>query len=109
MIDEKISAFLDGEASREDTLEIIERCTRDPALRALLDRQQRVRAALRREPPAEVDAGFADRVMAGIAGDEMASTDKVIELPTRHPRPGFRWAAGLAMAASVTAVAILAT
>jgi negative regulator of sigma E activity len=106
MMDEKISAFLDGETSREDTLEILARCTREPALRALLDRQQRARAALRREAPAKVDATFADRVMARIAAEEGAAPAKVVEL---RPRSGVRWAAGLAMAASVTAVAILAT
>jgi negative regulator of sigma E activity len=107
MIDEKISAFLDGEASREDVLDILERVKREPALRALLDRQLRVRAVIRGEAPRSLDVSFADRVMGQIQAEERRDHAKVVA--PRQWRPSMRGVAGLAMAASVAAVAILAT
>lgn len=107
MIDEKLSAFLDGEASKDDVLEVLQRIRREPGLRALLDRHHLARACLRGEAHPGLDSGFADRVMAGIAAEETA--EKLRSTQTATPtRRHFRTLVGLAMAASVAGFAVIA-
>jgi negative regulator of sigma E activity len=102
MIDEKISAYLDGEASRTEVLELLARVKKDPELRHALERHHRLRAGLHGLVRPGLDAGFADRVMERIAAD--AATPKVVRL---RERPVFRMATGLALAASVAGIAVI--
>ncbi|MDT0616859.1 sigma-E factor negative regulatory protein [Salinisphaera sp. P385] len=107
MINEKVSAYLDGECDDREAADVAEALMRDPAQRAAWQRQLWLRSALRSErdvPP--LDPGFADRVAAAIDSDATAPAGKVVPMRSRRRRT-WRSAAGLAAAASVAAVAVL--
>ncbi|MBE9516613.1 MAG: sigma-E factor negative regulatory protein [Proteobacteria bacterium] len=96
---EKMSAMLDGELGSDETIELLAAIKRDPELQAMWKRYHIAGAALR----GDIDNGFS-----------MDSTDQLLARLDQEPvvlSPG-RWrnwakvAGGLAIAASVTAVAI---
>ncbi|MDN5863357.1 MAG: sigma-E factor negative regulatory protein [Salinisphaera sp.] len=109
MLDERLSAFVDDETADSETRTVLAALTDDPVLREAWQRQLWLRAALRGrdlQVPA-LDAGFADRVMAALE-DTPAEPGKVVALAARRrPRLMRRAAAGLALAASLAAVAVL--
>ncbi|MGH8453828.1 MAG: sigma-E factor negative regulatory protein [Nevskiales bacterium] len=108
-LDELLSAFLDGEASAEETHTLLDRLGREPGLHATLDHHHRLRASLRDELHPGLDEAFASRVLAGIDGIENTAAPhvaNVVPLP-RRAHPLMRTTLGLAMAASVAAVAVL--
>lgn len=107
-LDELLSAFLDGEASTEETHGLLDRLGRDPQLHETLDGHHRLRARLRGELHPGLDGNFASRVMAGIEMAEDGHASKLVSFkaPRRMP-PVLRTAVGMAMAASLAAVAVL--
>lgn len=107
MINEKVSAYLDGECDDRESAEVADALMRDPEQRAAWQRQLWLRSALHSEREvAPLDAGFADRVAAAIQDDAAAPAGKVVPLRSRRRRT-WRSTAGLAAAASVAAVAVL--
>lgn len=100
-IREQISAFLDGELPAAERQLLLERLRRDPALREQWGRYQLIGDGLRQGLPPRVDLGLADRVMAELE-----------TLPAQHGGGGsgrlVKSVAGLAVAASVAVVTVLA-
>lgn len=102
-IREQISALLDGELPEAEQRLLLERLERDPALRMHWSRYQLISDAVHQTLPPQIDLGFADRVMAALEAQ-----------PEHHRQPAGRLAravkplAGLAVAASVAVVAVLA-
>lgn len=99
-IKEQISAFLDGELPTAEQQLLLERLRRDPALRAQWGRYRLIGDGLRQGLPPYVDLGLADRVMAELEA-----------VPAHRGGGAGRLAksfAGLAVAASVAVVAVLA-
>jgi negative regulator of sigma E activity len=111
-LSETLSAFLDGEASPEEMHALLQELERDPRLHMTVDHHHRMRASLRGELHPGLDAGFAERVLAGIeavAGGIATAESKVVHLPARRSgQPWTRAVLGMAMAASLTAVVVLA-
>jgi sigma-E factor negative regulatory protein RseA len=110
-LNEPLSAFLDGETSTEETHALLEQLLRDPQMQQAINRHQRLRASLHGELHPGLDDDFAGRVMAGIEqaenGTESRHIGKVITLKMPRLRPVVRTAVGMAMAASLAAVAVL--
>jgi anti-sigma factor RsiW len=92
-IAEQLSAYMDGELPEAEARFLLRRLEHDPALRSAWARMQLASQCLRGLPCQVADAGFAERVALGIAGNA----------PGRTRRPLLRWA----MAASVAALALL--
>ena len=120
MFDEKLSSLMDGELSDREVDELLERVSADAQLRAAWSRQHLASTTLHESTAlAHVDAGFADRVMSALDAHETDETGvpgkarKIVPLAAsrrRHKRGQRRWygpVAGLAVAASVAAVAVL--
>lgn len=101
-IREQISALVDGELAGAEQRLLLERLTRDPALRAHWANYQLISDSLRQSLAPLTDPGLAERVMAAVEA----------EPAQRAARPS-RWldvlkpVAGLAVAASVAVVAVL--
>jgi negative regulator of sigma E activity len=112
-MNEKLSAFLDNEATRDEADSVINALLRDESLRESWTRQHWIRTTLRAgdaEPAVAVDEDFSKRVMAAIEADEQPAdarprSDKVV--PMRRPQRRWRGVAGLAAAASVAGVVLL--
>lgn len=102
-IREQISALLDGELPEAEQRLLLERLERDPALRTHWSRYQLISDAAHQTLPPQIDLSFADRVMAALE-----------KQPEHHRQPASRLAravkplAGLAVAASIAVVAVLA-
>lgn len=117
MFDEKLSSLMDGELSDREVDELLERASTDAQLRTAWSRLHLASTTLHESTAlASVDAGFADRVMSALDAHETGGPDnarKVVPLAAsrrRHKRGQRRWygpVAGLAVAASVAAVAVL--
>jgi len=117
MFDEKLSSLMDGEMSDREVDELLERASTDAQLRAAWSRLHLASTTLHESTAlAYVDAGFADRVMSALDAhdtDAPGRARKVVPLAAsrrRHKRGQRRWygpVAGLAVAASVAAVAVL--
>ena len=102
LIKEQLSALLDGELPEAEQRLLLERLAREPELRAQWSRYQLIRSALHQHLPEHIDLNFAERVQAALQDD-----------PTQQSSPGrltraFKPLAGLAVAASVAVVAIMA-
>lgn len=107
-----VSALMDNELSRRECAAAVAGLAEDPSLRATWQRYHLVRTALRREPHYPVATDLAARIAARL--DESGAPDRrrvgVLHWPVRrHPRFAgvYKGAAGLALAASVAAVAIV--
>ncbi len=98
-IREQLSASADDELEGSEYEFVLRRLASDPALREQWARYHLIGDAIRGGSQVSVDAGFAARVAASIA-DEQPS---VAAARTRWMKP----VAGLAVAASVTALALL--
>lgn len=100
-IKEQISALLDGELPVAERRLLLERLSREPALRGHWAHYQLISDALRHSLPERIDLGLAARVQAQLAAE-----------PAHAPRA--RWPrllkplASLAVAASVAVVAVVA-
>lgn len=110
-MNEQFSAFLDGEATRDETDSVISALLRDEQLRESWGRQHWLRTTLRAhsgEAGVSLDSDFSDRVMAAIADD------KPEDLPTRRVVPmrvaarrRWRSMAGMAAVASAAGIVML--
>lgn len=124
-MDERFSATLDNEASRDDVDAAINAALAEPDARACWTRQYWIRAALQTTPgesQPRLDSGFADRVMAALPVDSQAmasaaesaagETDNVVSLSSRGRsrthRTAWRNGFGAAAAASIVGVVIFA-
>lgn len=111
MINEKISAYLDGEATPQEVENTTAALLRDPALRGELGRQHWLRHALRDSRPLALDAGFSSRVLAGLDAQDEAPVQRsnvAAFRPRKVSTPRwYRQAAGLAVAASVIGAVVL--
>lgn len=117
-MNEQFSAFLDGEATRNEADSVVNALLSDERLRQSWTRQYWIKTALRSreiDPDVALDSGFADRVMKAVANDDPQQAagaitasmprdhDKVTELPRRiHSR---RWKKGVASMAAAASVA----
>lgn len=117
MFNEKLSLLMDGELSDEELDALLDQVGEDAELRDAWGRQHLASAVLQ-EPAGvvPVNGGFADRVMSALDAEDdqpaAPAQGKVVSLDTRREtrRQRRRWqrpAAGLAIAASVAAVAVL--
>lgn len=100
--DERISALMDGELD-----DVTQRATTDELLnkgeaRNIWARYHLISDTLRQNLPAGMDAGFSSRVMAALADEPT-----VLAPPAPRAAPLARRLAGLAVAASVAAVAVM--
>jgi sigma-E factor negative regulatory protein RseA len=97
---EAISALMDGEAEDADALDVL---IQNGSLRRTWGRYHMISDCLGGRLPAQLDRRLADRVAAAIRSEPAI----VAPAPERAPRQLLRPLAGLAIAASVAAVAIL--
>lgn len=110
-MNEQFSAFLDGEATRDEADSVISTLLRDDQLRESWSRQHWLRTTLRAhngEASVALDSGFSDRVMAAIAEDkpEGVATRRVVPMRVAARR---RWRnmAGMAAVASAAGIVLL--
>ncbi len=103
-LNEQLSACLDGQLPEGELDLLLKRVGRDAQLRRTLGRYSLVGEALRGHGAAQASSGFADRVAAAIAAEGAPGPVRAKLNPAvmRWLRP----AAGLAVAASVAAVAV---
>jgi negative regulator of sigma E activity len=104
-IREQVSAFLDGELPSSETELLLKRLTRDAELRQGFGRYALIGETLRNVNGATLSLGFAARVNRAIDGEPV-----VPALPAAKSRALHWWTpiAGTAVAAGVTAVAVVA-
>jgi anti-sigma factor RsiW len=99
ILQEELTAYLDGELSSEDRSRVEERLARDPAYRAELQRMQRAWDMLEKLPRATVDDSFARTTIEMVA---IAAADEVrtqaLEIPRRRRRNSLLGAGAIAAA-----------
>lgn len=99
---EKLSALVDGELDDADSVHVLDRIAREPALKALWERYHLVSDVLRNHLPALTSVDLVDKVRQAVQ-DEPVSIR-----PRRRPhRAILKQVAGFALAASVAVVAVL--
>ena len=103
-MNEKMSALLDDELSAHERDRLLQELGQDPMLRAAWGRYHLIRAALRKDIEVVVNSDLAARVVRRIENDPAPLARPLIRLPMRHFT---KLAAGLAIAASVAAVAVV--
>jgi len=103
-VNEQLSACLDGELPPAELDLLLKRLERDPELRQTLGRYSAVGEAMRQAKPAIASRSLADKVMAAVEQEPAAARRRVRVPPVllRSLRP----VAGIAVAATVAAVAI---
>jgi sigma-E factor negative regulatory protein RseA len=104
-IREQVSAFLDGELPNSETELLLKRLTRDAELRESFGRYALIGEALRGTSAANLTTGFAARVNHAIDGEPAVPHAPVAGSGERR---WWRPLAGVGVAASVAAVAIVA-
>lgn len=117
MINEQISAYLDGEASTQETENLLATYRRDPAVRQAMSRQYWLRHALRDGRPVALNSDFSSRVLAQLDdADESQpaldtfATQAAREVTHKPAANAARWqrpVAGFAIAASVVGALVL--
>lgn len=103
---EQISAFVDGELQDHETELLLRRLAREPELRAAVVRYSTMGASLREGTRRGVTRGFSARVSAAIAASGAGAPATAPLSKSLNPR-WLRAIAGLGVAATVAAVAIL--
>jgi len=103
ILDEQLSAFLDGELPPEEVDLLLARLDRDPARRATLGRYAMIGECIRTGAAAPAALDVADRVRSALAADADAAP---VAVAARGSRMG--WVGG-AVAASLALVALLLT
>ncbi|HNR92457.1 MAG TPA: sigma-E factor negative regulatory protein [Dokdonella sp.] len=100
-IHEQLSALMDGELTREETLFLLRRAGHDPGIATRWSRWHVARHALRRQEGQPLRPGFARAILLQVESEAA---------PVR-PRqtPWLRWASGGAIAASVAVAALVLT
>jgi negative regulator of sigma E activity len=102
---EQVSAFLDGELPANETELLLKRLSRDAELRGAFGRYCAYGEAARTVGRSSISRDFADRVNRAIDGEPRVDTGRTIAGATHR---WWRPAAGVALAASVAAVAVIA-
>jgi sigma-E factor negative regulatory protein RseA len=104
-VNEQLSACLDGELPEAELDLLLKRLERDPELRQALGRYTVIAEALREPKPVVVSSSFADKVMAAVEQEPATAhrAPRVSPALMRRLRP----VAGIGIAATVAAVAIL--
>jgi negative regulator of sigma E activity len=105
-IREQVSAFLDGELPGSETELLLKRLSRDEALRERFGRYALIGECLRGTPGTHLRTGFTLRVNAAIDGE--SSVAPAGAGPAAARQRWWRPFAGVAVAASVAAVAVVA-
>jgi len=103
-IREQVSAFLDGELPSSETELLLKRLTRDAELRESFGRYALIGEVLRGTHRSSLSRGFPARINAAINGEAASAVLPVRARASRWWRP----VAGAAVAAGVTAVALVA-
>lgn len=112
-LNEQLSAFIDGELPNEESQLFVRQIPRDAQLRATASRYYLIGQAVRAEQPS-VRQGFAARVLAAVAQEPAATSATATVTAMARDIPRSRWfglwkpAAGIAVAAGVAMVAIIA-
>jgi sigma-E factor negative regulatory protein RseA len=101
---ESLSALMDGELSEHEQVQLLADLACDSELARAWERYHLIRAALRKELGPVVFGGLSERVARQI--DDASVSGAGVSTPQRE-WPTVRWATGLALAASVAAMAIL--
>src|SRR5580658_6023325 len=104
-IREQVSAFLDGELPNSETELLLKRLTRDGELRESFGRYALIGEAVRGTSRGLLTKGFAGRINFAIDGEPVTAIGQVER--THAPR-WWRQFAGVALAAGVAGVAIVA-
>jgi sigma-E factor negative regulatory protein RseA len=104
-IREQVSAFLDGELPNSETELLLKRLTRDGELRDSFGRYALIGEAIRGTSRGYLTRGFAGRINLAIDGEPVSANEHVAH--ARAPR-WWRPFAGVAVAAGVAAVAVVA-
>lgn len=99
---EKISEMLDDELNDIDHQHLIHKLREDAELRTVWERYHLMRAAIRRELDVMVSPALADRIASDIREESRPGTPFTARIPRMT-----RYLAGMAVAASVAAVAII--
>ncbi len=116
-MNERLSAFLDGEANGDEVEAVVSQLMNDETARRSWSRQNWIRTTLRAtdtDAPAALDLGFADRVMHAIESEDK-QRDVVVPMATarraripsgrtarpRRHRRAWQGMAGMGMAAAV--------
>lgn len=107
-LDEQISALMDGELNEIETSRLLQQLERDLSLRTCWSRYHFISDALRSDLTCHIKHNVANRVIQALESEP-------IHLSPRHARPHpsrltpsiFKPLAGLAVAASIAAVAVL--
>lgn len=110
-MNEQFSAFLDGEATRDEADSVVSALLRDDQLRESWGRQHWLRTTLRAhngEAHVPLDNSFSDRVMAAIAEDKPEGVAARRVVPMRvAARRRWRSMAGMAAVASAAGIVLL--
>ncbi len=118
MLNQSLSALMDGETDTREAAALLERIRHDPELRLTWARQHYLRICICERPPLEIKGEFADRVMSRIAAAEAELGSKTAKRRPLSYRPGGirhairrrgwrRPVAGIAVAASVAAAILV--
>ena len=117
-MDEKFSAFLDNEATRDEADAVVNGLLRDDDLRVSWTRQYWIREALRSsagDPDVTLDSNFSSRVMQAVQADAAPADTPAVPrqakvVPMARPTHRRRWRsmAGFAVAASAAGLALFA-
>lgn len=99
-MNEKISALMDAELDELDERRTLEALARDTALRRTWERYHLARAAITRQLDYIAPTDFAEKVYAKLQ-------DPALTIARDRAAAGYRWLGGLAVAASVAALAIV--
>ena len=100
-IQEQLSALVDGELPREETLFLLRRMNHEPDLVRRWSAWHLVRQSLRRQEVLPLRGDFAEVILQRIGAETVHSP--------RHRTAWLRWASGGAIAASVAVAALIVT
>jgi len=98
---ETISLYMDGEASEFETAGIVKQLKQDHALRCCWEGYHLIGDALRNHLSSAITAGFSERMAVALEREPVHFSSR------QAPRPRANDTAGFALAASVSAVAIV--
>lgn len=104
--DERISSLLDGELDEQERQQVLTALEKNGELRNRWERYHLTSDAIRHNLPAGIDTGFAARVMQALDAEPTVLAPPPAK-PVSHPLSFNKRLAGVAIAASVAAVAVL--
>ena len=107
-VKEQLSACLDGELPEAELGLLLKQVARDRPLLDSLSRYSLISEAMRDAKPIAASASFADRIAAAIEAEPVPQAAPRSRIPSLASMQWLRPAAGLAIAAGVAAVAVMA-